>query len=130
MLQSRKSRELTVNFFSCGSYDLIWCNALHLTSIRALIRFEIIILFFKIGYLNLFVVYLLYKLLSLIYIYYSLSILCYMVLIYKYKSNMYIKLFKRSAGGAWLSSIRVLIRLVKSKNEWNPQVYFVRSLFF
>jgi len=50
-----------------------------------------------------------------------------MVLIYKYKSNMYIKLFKRSAGGAWLSSIRVLIRLVKSKNEWNPQVYFVRS---
>ena len=32
MLQSRKSRELTVNFFSCGSYDLIWCNALHLTS--------------------------------------------------------------------------------------------------
>jgi hypothetical protein len=32
MLQSRKSRELTVNFSSCGSYDLIWCNALHLTS--------------------------------------------------------------------------------------------------
>ena len=36
MLQSRKSRELTVNPYSCGSYDLIWYNALHLTNIAGL----------------------------------------------------------------------------------------------
>ena len=30
-----------------------------------------------------------------------------MDLVYKYKSNMYTRLFKRSPGGAWLSSIRV-----------------------
>ena|SRR5690606_30776196 len=32
MLQSRKSKELTVNLSSRGSYDLIRCNALNLTS--------------------------------------------------------------------------------------------------
>lgn len=34
MLQSRKSKELTVNFYSCGSYDLIRDYALNLTSSR------------------------------------------------------------------------------------------------
>lgn len=32
MLQNRKSKELTVNLSSCGSYDSIRYNALHLTS--------------------------------------------------------------------------------------------------
>jgi len=36
MLQNRKSKELTVNFTSCGSYDLIWFNALNLTNFRDL----------------------------------------------------------------------------------------------
>ena len=35
MLQSRKSKELTVNFCSCGSYDLIRYYALNLTSSRS-----------------------------------------------------------------------------------------------
>lgn len=35
MLQNRKSKELTVNLSSCGSYDLIRYNALNLTSISS-----------------------------------------------------------------------------------------------
>jgi len=31
---------------------------------------------------------------------------------------------ERTPGGAWLSSIRVLICLVKSSNECNPLSYF------
>jgi len=34
MLQNRKSKELTVIFISCGSYELIWFNALNLTNFR------------------------------------------------------------------------------------------------
>jgi len=44
MLQSRKSRELTVNPYSCGSYDLIRFNAVHFTNKSQLIILLIIVL--------------------------------------------------------------------------------------
>jgi len=40
------------------------------------------------------------------------------MILYIYIFNIYI--FELFAGGAWLSSIRVLMRLVKSSNECNP----------
>lgn len=37
-------------------------------------------------------------------------------------------IFKPASGGAWLSSTRVLICLVKSLNECNPIIYFTSMI--
>lgn len=90
MLQSRKSKELTVNFSSCGSYDLIRYYALNLTSSRGFPNAQE-----KRRHRG---------------------------------SQMLVHGYPKGApGGAWLSSIRVLMCQVKSSNECNPYAYSRRK---